>query len=74
MNDVAVRVALALSRYQDGGALPMAKVTGVDEFFFDDSLICLKQAGAAAQAEAAKTNAAIADQRASAEKDARAEA
>jgi hypothetical protein len=44
MDDVKIRTARALSGYNDGVMLPMAQARDLDEFFYNDSLACLKHA------------------------------
>jgi hypothetical protein len=50
--DVTVRTARLLSRYNDGMTLSLAKNYGLVNFFYDDSLICLKGAFHETKAEA----------------------
>ena len=44
MQDTMIRAAHALSMYADNVALTMARARGLDRFFCDDSLACLKHA------------------------------
>ena len=74
MVDVATKAAFVLKDYNDGSLLPLAQATGMNQFFYDDTLACLKQAATVAQRDIEKVNTAIADQRVIAKKEAQAKA
>ena len=44
MGDVTVRTARTLSQLNDGALIPVADARGLRSFFYDDTLVCLKNA------------------------------